>query len=266
MSHRWLTITTVIVVISCFAEEPVLGQKTRRAARASASSTGDLSAIEIARRTLPSVVLLECDNGKEASQGSGFFVGPGLIITGFHVINGMERGTARIAFKGRRSSTFRIDTVLAVDKESDLVLLGIAEAKKAGIPSLTLNSHGTIKVGETVYALGNPEGLTGTMSHGIISAGLRTFKSYALLQITAPVSHGSSGGPVVNSRGEVIGVVTTSLSEGQNLNFAVPASLVERLLNKWHKGLNQGLNLWGLVEPPEGALEGAWVWMAEEGP
>jgi S1-C subfamily serine protease len=189
-----------------------------------------------------------------------------LIITDFHVISGMERGTARIAIKGRRSSTFRIDTVLAVDKESDIVLLGIAGAKKASIPSLTLNSHGTIKVGETVYALGNPEGLTGTMSHGIVSAGLRTFKMQALLQITAPVSHGSSGGPVVNSRGEVIGVVTASLSEGQNLNFAVPASLVERLLNKWHKGLNQGLNLWGLVEPPEGSLEGAWVWMAEEGP
>src|SRR5437762_6933832 len=105
-------------------------------------------------------------------------------------------------------------------------LLGIYDAFNVPIPSLPLDARAALSVGETIYAFGNPEGLTGTMSPGIVSAGLRNTRDGTLLQISAPISSGSSGGPVVDSRGQVVGVALGSLREGQNLNFAVHASTV----------------------------------------
>ncbi len=77
------------------------------------------------------------------------------------------------------------------------------------------------EIGERIYAIGNPKGLSGTFSEGIVS-GVRNLQLSQELQITAPISPGSSGGPVLNSRGQVIGVAYASYSEGQNLNFAIP--------------------------------------------
>jgi hypothetical protein len=83
-------------------------------------------------------------------------------------------------------------------------------------------------IGSEVYAIGNPEGLEGTFSEGIVS-GVRNFEDDAILQVTAPISSGSSGGPVLNSRGKVIGIATATFAKGQNLNFAVPAKYVMNL-------------------------------------
>ena len=90
-----------------------------------------------------------------------------------------------------------------------------------------------IEIGQDVFVLGNPQGLEGSISTGILSTtGLRQIGQENLLQITAPISGGSSGGPVVNSRGEVLGVTVSSLKNGQNLNFAVPASFLANLMAK----------------------------------
>lgn len=86
------------------------------------------------------------------------------------------------------------------------------------------------EIGEKIYAIGNPKGLSGTISEGIVS-GLRSDGESKLIQITAPISPGSSGGPVINNEGEVVGVTVGTIASGQNLNFAIPSSLVRVLIN-----------------------------------
>ena len=133
----------------------------------------------------------------------------------------------------RRSSVrikkYRIMGVVAVDTQHDLVLLQLSQVR--AVP-LKLGDVSQLETGEAIYALGNPEGLEGTISPGIVS-GIRLRQiggSENLMQITAPISHGSSGGPVVNVRGEVIGVAVSQLRDGQNLNFAVPAPYLALLM------------------------------------
>jgi hypothetical protein len=97
--------------------------------------------------------------------------------------------------------------------------------------SFTLGNSDAVEVGDPVYAVGNPQGLEGTFSQGIVSS-IRQVGSDKLLQITAPISPGSSGGPVLNLRGEVVGVSVATFSGGQNLNFAIPSNYLKALLSK----------------------------------
>ena len=193
-----------------------------------------LSAKEIARQFLPSVVLVITDNPKNEaySQGSGFFVKPGIVVTNYHVIKGDTRGFIQVAVPpDNKKLNLRIARVISFDEESDLALLSVPAAKEAKIPSLPLDSNSTPpQIGDAIYALGNPEGLVGTISPGIISANIRSSQKKARIQISAPISHGSSGGPIVSEQGRVIGVAVGSISEGQNLNFAIPAPLVQALI------------------------------------
>lgn len=195
------------------------------------NAQGDLSAREIARRSLPSVVLIICDDSNEVALGSGFFIRPGVLVTNYHVIAGMNRGMIQVAVgTSKEKRIFRIARVIAFDTESDLALLSVPASKETYVPSLSLAPESyEFEVGETIYALGNPEGLVGTMSPGIVSAGMRSSQKRSRIQITAPISHGSSGGPIVNGQGKVIGVAVSTLSEGQNLNFAVPVALLHEL-------------------------------------
>lgn len=143
----------------------------------------------------------------------------------------MKRGLAQVAAGSNRRQSFRIARIIALDREADLALLSVPTAIPKNIAPLTLAPESCApETGETVYALGNPEGMVGTISPGIVSAVMRSSQKKARIQITAPISTGSSGGPVVNNRGKVIGVAVGSLSEGQNLNFAIPVSLVHGLL------------------------------------
>lgn len=192
----------------------------------------EMSAKEIANSVLPAVALLVCSDGNDVVQGSGFFVFPGILVTNYHVIEKMRRGVVTVTKTGEsQKSSFRVSRIVAFDREADLALLAVPGARRAGVPTLKLiDKSVSVAIGEDVFALGNPEGLTGTISPGIVSANLRYSDKKARLQITAPISHGSSGGPVVDKNGGVVGVAVSSLSEGQNLNFAVPAILVHSLL------------------------------------
>src|SRR5688572_627875 len=214
--NRFLSLMICAAIVICGFDISAVAQQNRN--RKAVERSAPLSATDIARRVLPAVAFIECDNGESSAQGSGFFVGPGVVITNFHVIKDMRRGTLRTV--GGRKLTFHISHVLQIDERSDLALVGIYDAFNVPIPSLQLNVRADLSVGETIYAFGNPEGLTGTMSPGIVSAGLRNTRERTLLQISAPISSGSSGGPVVDSRGQVVGVALGSLKEGQNLNFA----------------------------------------------
>jgi len=248
-------------MVVCVGDAGTFAQQNRRAS--GVSRLRRLSATDIARRVLPAVSVIVCDDGEDSSQGSGFFIGPGLVITSFHVIEGMRRGTLRTV--GGRKLTFHISHVLQIDKRADLALLGIYEAFNVPIRSLQLDARANLDIGETIYAFGNPEGLTGTMSPGIVSAGLRNTRDRTLLQISAPMSSGSSGGPVVDSRGQVVGIALGVLKKGQNLNFAIPASTLRSFLNAWYKENDPTISIWvGLVNAPGQKLtDNEWVWLPE---
>lgn len=179
----------------------------------------------IADTTFRSVVLLtmEDSNGLRVSTASGFFIRDDLVVTNFHAIKEGVRGHIKIV--GARGA-YVIAGVVGMDRNKDLAILRIAGVKA---PSLGLGSDSDARVGDRVYAVGNPMGLEGTFSDGIIS-GIRSVGARRLLQITAPISPGSSGGPVLNESGLVIGIAVATLTEGQNLNFAIPASDLGPLL------------------------------------
>jgi len=183
------------------------------------------SAPDIAKRISPSVVLLvmEDANGQPLAMGSAFVVREGVVATNIHVIAGAAGGYAKLV---DQKAKYDVAGVVASDAARDLVLLAI-DGLKAN--SLTIGESDQVAVGDGVFAVGNPRGLEGTFSAGIVSS-IRKVGEDSLLQITAPISPGSSGGPVVNSKGEVIGVAAATFKGGQNLNFAIPSQYLSALL------------------------------------
>lgn len=185
------------------------------------------TAQEIARKAFASTVLLvmEDTNGQPLSLGSGFFVRDGEIASNLHVVEGAARGYAKLV--GQKTK-YNIEGISAIDPERDLVVLKISAAQSQ---TLSIGNSEAVQVGESIYAVGNPQGLEGTFSQGIVSS-IREIGSDKLLQITAPISPGSSGGPVLNSKGEVIGVSVATFRGGQNLNFAIPSNYLKPLIGK----------------------------------
>lgn len=173
-----------------------------------------LSTEAIAARALPAIVtvLVKNDRGQLLKSGSGFFVEPKFVVTNMHVVSG-----------GRTVSVVTLDkrefavTSARLDEQHDLALLEAPTAIE--ISALALGNSETVAVGESVVAAGSPLGMQGTISTGIVSA-KRIVKGVAVIQSTAPISQGSSGGPLLNSRGEAIGVNSFMAADGQNLNFA----------------------------------------------
>lgn len=209
-----------------------------------------MSAEQIARTLMPGVVMIVCDNGTEPSLGSGFFVRPGIIATNLHVVRYMLRGgvvltTDEITEEPR----WWVSEVLAVDDVHDIALLAVSTGGNVRPPVLSMmRNEKSLAIGQKIYALGNPQGLSGTMSEGIISSQLRTDGDSSLIQITAPISPGSSGGPIISERGEVVGVAVASLRGGQNLNFAIPASRVLDLMAKLDSSRREPATAVGNVE------------------
>ena len=184
---------------------------------------------QIAEKALAATVFLEMKdrNGQPRGFGSGFFVGQNQIATNFHVIVGSARGTAKLVGKHTK---YTIESIIATDEKNDLALL---EVQMFGIQPLPLDDSNTVKIGQTVYVAGNPKGLEGTFSDGIISS-LRKGYAKKLLQMTAPISPGSSGGPVLNGQGKVIGISVAGHRDpdAQNLNFAIPSNYLNALLQQ----------------------------------
>jgi hypothetical protein len=152
-------------------------------------------------------------------------VGPDLIATNRHVVEGGS--TAVVKLVGERP-LLPVAGVVALDERHDLAILSVPGLQA---PAVELQSSPLPEIGQRIYAVGNPRGLESTFSDGIIS-GIRFAGADSLLQLTAPISPGSSGGPVVNSSGRVVGVAVASIESGQSLNFAVPAEFVDRLLKQ----------------------------------
>ncbi len=188
------------------------------------TASAQLGTAEIAERSLPATatVLTLDDRGDTLSQGSGFLVhADGIVATNWHVL----RGATAIRVTVGRDPTPRRATILVRDSTTDLALLAIAAT---GVTALALDSSATL-VGEKVIVIGNPLGLSGTVSEGIVSAA-RTDAGLELLQISAPLYPGASGGPVLNAYGRVVGVATSFVDGAEQLSFATPVRYVGRLL------------------------------------
>jgi hypothetical protein len=170
---------------------------------------------------------MEDNAGNPVSLGSGFLVGVSLVATNLHVIEGAAGGHAKLV--GQRA-THPIEGAVAIDTVRDLVILRVPAIMA---PSMPLHEGPLPSVGDVVFAVGNPQGLEGTFSQGIVS-GIRTVGRDTLIQLTAPISPGSSGGPVLNESGKVIGVAVATFTGGQNLNFALPASYLVTLVKTQH--------------------------------
>lgn len=182
---------------------------------------------EVARRVLPSVVLIKVYDrmGEQVGVGSGFLIKKSVVATNFHVIRGASSATVTLVGS---STPLKVEGIVGVDELRDLALIKLD--KDAGAP-LVLADISELEIGEDIYVFGNPRGLEGSISNGIVSSkGTRMIEGEELIQITAPISPGSSGGPVVNRQGQVIGVASASLRGGQNLNFAVPAPFLSLLV------------------------------------
>ena len=183
---------------------------------------------ELAKKALAATVSLEMQdsNGDTLGHGSGFFVRPNLIATNFHVIDGAAKGYARLV---NTATTYPIEGFTAANEANDLALLKVTAH---GVTPLPLGDSDAVQIGETVYVAGNPLGFEGTFSDGIISGRRDSAGKKERLQMTAPISPGSSGGPVLNRKGEVIGVSTSLYNPlfGQNLNFAVTSKALQALL------------------------------------
>jgi Trypsin-like peptidase domain len=177
-----------------------------------------LTPAEITRRATPSVVQIRA----RGRIGSGFVVAAdGRIATSLHVVEDADRIVVVLA-DGR---SFTRVLAVAHDEAHDLVVLAI---DAEDLPALPLADE-RVEVGERVVAIGHPQGLENTVSDGLVSA-VREQVGGDVLQISAPISPGSSGGPLLNDRGEVVGVTSSTNRLGQNLNFAAPADQLRPLL------------------------------------
>jgi len=177
------------------------------------------------KRIKPSTVIIFAydDKGEFLQLGSGFFISQnGDVITNYHVIQGASSAEIKTA----NEKTYPITYIVAGDAQNDLIRLSVNIPSQDVYP---LSLSKTIpEVGERIIVYGSPLGLENTVSDGIVSA-IRDIPDYGrIIQITAPISPGSSGSPVLNLQGEVIGIATFQMIEGQNLNFAIPS---ERIVN-----------------------------------
>ena len=173
---------------------------------------------ELIKRLLPAVVTVVGFNaaGKVIRLGSGVFIDrQGHLITNLHVIKGVARAEVKLS----QGEIFPLTEMVASDEKADLVKLVVN--LPGGAPHSLAVSGARPEVGQRVVVLGSPLGLEHTVTEGLVSA-IRTVRDRGeFLQISAPISPGSSGGPVVNMAGQVIGIATFQV-RGQNINFAVP--------------------------------------------
>ena len=202
------------------------------------AAAGRLTPDEIAKKALDATVLITMnDAGDDAVvSGSGFFVQPNRIATNFHVIDGSAAGEAKLV---GQKTVYPVERTLVVDKKHDLAIL---EVSAPGVQPLPIGDSESVAVGSRIYVVGNPLGfLEGTFSEGVIS-GIREVDGVKLFQVTAPISEGNSGGPVLNAQGEVIGVSHGIIPAGKNLNFAIPSIYLKSLVNQLgQKTLQSGI-------------------------
>jgi serine protease Do len=168
-----------------------------------------------------------------SASGSGFVVsGEGYVVTNFHVVEGEQEVKVTVFRRtGREFDKHKYDKVriVALNPFVDLALLKIDDASVA-FTSVPLGDSDAVRVGEDVFAIGNPLGLERTVSQGIVSVKNRAFEGLTYIQTTTAINPGNSGGPLFNLRGEVVGVTNMGLLGAEGLNFAIPVAQVKSFI------------------------------------
>lgn len=182
---------------------------------------------DLIRKVKPSVVtVITYDaKGDPLMTGSGFFIRPNEIVTNVHVIEGARR--AEIRTLDGKGKTFPVAGVLVADEEGDLAVLSVelpADRARQLELSPTLPEEG-----ESVFVIGNPLRLEGSVTNGIVSAVREVPNLGKIIQTTAPVSQGNSGSPLFNMKGQVIGIITIKVTNGQNINLALGSGRIGAL-------------------------------------
>jgi serine protease Do len=189
----------------------------------------ELSVKENVKRTGGSVVMVQTPSG----LGSGFIVTPdGFVITNDHVVQGETQITV-VLFETGKGDTLVKRKIKKVQIVSTNAYLDLALLRMEGVRDLPVAYFGdsdTLRVGQTVYAIGNPLGLERSASQGIVSTTSRPFDGLTYIQTTTQINPGNSGGPLFNLAGEVVGVTNMGYQFTQGLNFAIPVNAVKRFL------------------------------------
>jgi hypothetical protein len=188
-----------------------------------------LTTAQIAKKVSPSVVVIQGKTDSGDVLGSGFIISKdGKIVTNLHVIRDMKTASVQLA----NGKMFDSLSVLAIDERRDLTIVKVAGVD---LPVLDLGNSDTLTVGEPLVIVGSPRGLEGTVTAGILSSVRDSGEGFKVLQTDAAVNPGNSGGPLVNNKGDAIGVVCFRLRSAQGLNFAVPINYIRELLNNLHE-------------------------------
>jgi serine protease Do len=182
------------------------------------------SPADIAAHSTPAIVTVRAGN----SLGTGFIVrADGWVATNFHVV----RGASEISVVLADHRELPVVEIMNANRLHDLVILRI-DAQR--LPVLPVGNSDNVRPGDSVLAIGHPLGLEDTVSNGLISAVRHVHAGLEVLQVSAPIAPGSSGGPLFNDRGQVIGVATAFMKSGQNLNFGLPSKYVTELVENPH--------------------------------
>ena len=210
---------TVFVEQSGAPQQQYRGEREAPAAeRAPAAAT--LSAQSVFQSASPSIVrIIAGDATGPTSQGSGVVVGGGEVITNCHVVEGASH------VKVKAGASILSATVTIADKELDLCRLSVSGLDA---PAVEIAGAGELQTGERVYAIGAPRGLELTISEGIVSS-LREVANGKIVQTTAAVSPGSSGGGLFDAQARLVGIVTFQRRDGPNLNFALAADWIAEM-------------------------------------
>jgi S1-C subfamily serine protease len=212
MTHKAYPRVLILFLVVFFASSIVYSQETLP---------------ELVRRVKPTVVAITTydANGEALMTGSGFFVSSGRVVTNLHVVRGAIR--AEIKTLDGKGRIYPVTGALSIDEEGDLALLGVDMPGERGRVSEFATS--LPDEGEQIFVIGNPLKLEGSVSDGIVSAVREVPSLGRIIQITAPISHGNSGSPVFNLHGQVLGVVTIKVTNGQNINLAIAAARIAQL-------------------------------------
>ncbi len=183
--------------------------------------------IKVIKPLIVSITTFDKD-GNPLAQGSGFFINSkGHIVSNLHVFAGSVKAKIKTKF-----GVFQVTSFLDSDENSDIILFKTTFSGKVLKKKIIKIAQSMPMIGEKIVSIGNPMGLELSASDGIVSA-IRKRKPFGtVIQITSPISPGSSGSPVLNMRGEIIGIATFQMRQGQNLNFAIPISKAVKLKSK----------------------------------
>lgn len=227
---RILLLVLSIFIIACNQEKKENQNKTGITEKSEIKTVQktELNASDIYSKSKEKVALIICydQNGIPVSQGSGFFISKDSLVTNHHVIEGATRVDIKIIGEEK---IIRGSKIISASEKYDLAII----KTKQEFNFFKIDSLNSENVGSKVFTIGNPRGLEGTISEGIISA--KRKEDYDLIQITAPISPGNSGGPLINEKGNVIGISTFTLTNSQNLNFAVPIKYIKECQNYVYK-------------------------------